>query len=96
MSKWQRVDIYQRDGFRCLYCGFDGGTFEGWRYLTIDHVDPTGPNEPDNLATCCSYCNSCKHRDPCLNVEEAREIVKRHDAANRAYWETNVKPMINR
>ena len=95
MSSYDRLAIYQRDGFQCLYCGFDGRTFEGWRYLTIDHINPTGArNDPDNLATCCSYCNSCKHKDPCLSVEEAREIMKRHDAENRAYWAANVQPRL--
>ena len=89
---YDRLDIYERDGFRCLYCGFDGRTFEGWRNLTIDHINPTGSkNDPANLATCCSYCNACKHKDPCQSLEEAREIVKRHDAANRAYWAANVQ-----
>jgi 5-methylcytosine-specific restriction endonuclease McrA len=94
MSKWNRLEIFRRDGFQCLYCGFDGRTFEGWRYLTIDHIDPTGPDETHNLATCCSYCNSCKNNDPCQSVDEARAIVKRHDTTNRAYWDSHVRPSL--
>ena len=95
MTSFNRLDIYQRDAFRCLYCGWDGGTFEGWRYLTIDHVDPSGPrNDPRNLATCCRHCNSCKGDDPCTSVDEAKDILKRHDAANRACWAKEVKPRV--
>jgi hypothetical protein len=94
MSKWERLDIYQRDGFRCLYCGFDGSTFENWRFLEIDHVNPAGPDEPENLVTCCKYCNGVKWKEPCQSVEQAREIVQRHNTTNRAYWEHNVKPRL--
>jgi 5-methylcytosine-specific restriction endonuclease McrA len=96
MAKWDRLDVYQRDEFRCLYCGFDGSTFEGWRYLTVDHINPTGPrDELDNLATSCSYCNSCKGSDACKSLEEARELVKAHDANNRVYWESRVRPKMS-
>ena len=95
MLQVDRLDIYGRDGFRCLYCDFDGTTFEGWRYLTIDHINPTGPrDDASNLATCCRHCNSCKANDPCLSIAEAKEIVARHDVANRAYWSTNVQPRL--
>ncbi len=95
MPKWNRLAIYQRDHFHCRYCDFDGSTFEGWRYLTIDHVNLTGSrDDPDNLATCCSYCNSCKSSDPCLNIDEAKEIVARHDASNRAYWAKHIEPRL--
>ena len=93
---WGRIDIYERDNFRCLYCDFDGATFEGWRYLTIDHIDPSGPrHDPHNLATCCRHCNSCKGNDPCSSIDEAKEIVARHDVANRDYWAKYVEPRLN-
>src|SRR5579862_2934657 len=28
-----RLDIYERDGSRCPYCGFDGASFETWSFL---------------------------------------------------------------
>ncbi|WP_408858567.1 HNH endonuclease [Acidiphilium sp. PA] len=88
--------MFKRDGFQCLYCGWDGRTFEGWRYLTIDHINPSGSrDDPNNLATCCRHCNSCKGNDPCQSVKEAKEILKRHDETNRAYWAKNVKPLIS-
>lgn len=93
---FDRLDIYARDGFHCRYCGYDGSTFDRFKFLELDHVDPTGPNEADNVVTCCRYCNSCKGSDPCSSVEQAREIVARHNSANLAYWELNVLPRLRR
>ncbi len=92
-----RLDIYERDGFRCVYCGFDGGTFETFHYLQVDHINPIGPrNDPSNLVTACSYCNHCKGNDPCENVEQAKVLLKKHDELNRAYWAKNVAFRVHR
>lgn len=51
-----RHNIFKRDDFKCLYCGSD-------RNLTLDHVLPRsrgGGNSWNNLATCCTKCNSLK------------------------------------
>ena len=51
-----RENIFKRDEFRCLYCNIKSN-------LTIDHVRPKskgGENTWENLATCCSKCNSKK------------------------------------
>jgi 5-methylcytosine-specific restriction endonuclease McrA len=32
--------VFQRDGFQCVYCGFDGSTFAGWVFLQVDHFTP--------------------------------------------------------
>lgn len=51
-----RLEVYERDGFRCVYCGSADN-------LTIDHLHPRsrgGSNEVDNLATACKSCNSQK------------------------------------
>lgn len=50
------LKIFQRDGFRCVYCG-------ATENLSLDHVIPQsrgGSHEPDNLACCCLTCNSSK------------------------------------
>lgn len=95
MAKWERLDIYERDGFRCRYCGFDGGTFESWPYLVVDHINPVGPRDDrENLATCCHFCNSMKSNDPCDNVEQAKAIIARHLEMNRAYWKQNVEARV--
>lgn len=56
MTQSQRFKIFQRDGFRCRYCG------SGDR-LTVDHVVPRskgGANTVDNLVTACAACNAGK------------------------------------
>ncbi len=37
---WTR-DIHRRDGFRCVYCGFDMSTFENWEFIQTDHFIPS-------------------------------------------------------
>ncbi len=48
-----RRAIYERDGYRCVYCGSETD-------LTLDHVHPKskgGTNEASNLVTACFPCN---------------------------------------
>lgn len=55
MLKW-RFQIFQRDGFRCRYCG--RGVED--TTLQIDHVIPRskgGTNSAENLVTSCKECN---------------------------------------
>lgn len=54
--KMSRLKIYQRDGYKCVYCGTH-------KKLTIDHVIPKsrgGLNTWENMVTCCFDCNSKK------------------------------------
>lgn len=51
-----------RDGDDCRYCGkvvvwTDRRSAKGGTY---DHVDPMGPNTPENLVVACRACNSAK------------------------------------
>ena len=56
-----RMNIFRRDGNRCLYCGSPHD-------LTIDHIIPRskgGGESWDNLATACQSCNTKKgNRSP--------------------------------
>jgi len=59
--------VFRRDDFTCVYCGFDGHTFENWMQLLLDHVIPSaqgGESKDDNLVTCCFYCNALLSRMP--------------------------------
>jgi hypothetical protein len=68
--QWQapkelRRSVYQRDGFKCVYCG-------SAETLSLDHRTPEirgGGHNIENLATCCLSCNGAK-RD--LTEEEFR------------------------
>jgi hypothetical protein len=54
-----RFEVFQRDNFRCIYCG---ATKEETK-LVVDHVIPVrdgGANDMGNLATACQPCNAGK------------------------------------
>lgn len=54
-----RALVFKRDGYRCVYCGSDGGGVS----LHCDHVIPWsrgGETTKQNLATACRPCNSSK------------------------------------
>jgi len=51
--------LFCRDGWRCAYCGRDGGP----RDLTVDHVKPLsrgGHHTWDNVVAACRRCNHRK------------------------------------
>lgn len=59
-----RFDVFQRDGFRCRYCGHG---VEHGALLEADHVIPEsagGPTTLDNLVTACQDCNRGKSAKP--------------------------------
>lgn len=59
------ASTYERDHFTCVYCGFDGRTFDGWMQLSIDHVLPRssgGGDDPNNLVVACRACNCITSR----------------------------------
>ena len=58
----KRQRIFERDAYRCVYCGQQFPAEE----LTIDHVEPRvrgGDRSDGNLVTACRACNTLKaHR----------------------------------
>lgn len=53
--------VYKRDGWRCSYCGIEGGT--GGAVLTVDHLvlwEEGGPSIPENLLAACRKCNKTR------------------------------------
>lgn len=58
----KRNGIFERDEFRCVYCGEQFPAEE----LTLDHVQPRvrgGDRSEGNLVTACEGCNTLKgHR----------------------------------
>ena len=58
----KRNRIFDRDGYRCIYCGEQLPAEE----LTLDHVQPRvrgGDRSEGNLVTACMACNTLKgHR----------------------------------
>lgn len=59
ISKSKRLRIYDRDRYRCQYCGCHVDDVSA----SIDHIVPRcdgGGNHEKNLRTCCRDCNSIK------------------------------------
>src|SRR5213596_3156733 len=55
----KRNEIFERDGYRCVYCGTQFPAEE----LTLDHVQPRvrgGDRSEGNLVTACIPCNTLK------------------------------------
>ena len=55
----KRNEIFERDGYRCVYCGVQLPAEE----LTLDHVQPRvrgGDRSEGNLVTACGACNTLK------------------------------------
>ena|SRR5690606_34172513 len=95
-------DTYLRCQYTCVYCGFDGRSFDAWMQLTIDHVVPRhcgGGDEPRNRVAACGACNSMTCRmtfsvdDPIDHVlEQKRQYVAKSRDGYHKYWLENVAP----
>lgn len=60
-----RLYVYQRDGFRCMWCNSD-------KQLTLDHILPWsahGSDHVDNLRTLCWDCN--EHRSNFRHIDDS-------------------------
>jgi hypothetical protein len=58
-----RLEIFRRDGHRCVYCG---GVFDA-ADLSVDHVQPRmrgGDGSGGNVVTACRGCNTAKGGRP--------------------------------
>jgi len=87
-------EIFERDGFKCVYCDFDGSTFKGWAFLAIDHLKPRhlgGGNERENLKTACIVCNAMKGGASYPDQQHAREALRAMWVAMEGYWEKHVR-----
>ena len=72
--------LLARNNGRCEWCGKE---VEG-RNATIDHIDPEGGNEPENLALLCRRCNSRKSAGTLDRLERIDEANTRNAALNRS------------
>lgn len=61
-----RLKVFERDGYRCQYCGKQLTRFSA----TLDHIQPVshgGTNSFDNLITACLHCNSRRGNRPIMD-----------------------------
>lgn len=76
----KRFEVFNRDGWRCFYCGeivFISVPKAHDRHATVDHlvaVASGGSNTASNLVTACFRCNTRKSSQP---VEDFRKAVQR-------------------
>lgn len=48
-----KAQILARDGYSCRYCGTDVTP----RTMVLEHIEPRGSSDPDNLVVACRRCN---------------------------------------
>lgn len=69
-----RLDVFERDDYRCQMCG---RSVEDGIKLHIDHIVPFskgGGNEMENLQVLCHECNLAKHDR--MDLKRTRELLE--------------------
>ncbi len=87
----RRLHIFERDGYRCVYCG----RVLDIEHLTLDHVQPRvqrGDQSPGNLVTSCVTCNTRKGDRPAWDWLSDRPA----DRANFLRYAIHVWPRLRR
>ena len=80
ISNAEESDVFKKCHFTCVYCGFDGRTFDGWMQLSVDHIMPRhlgGDEAPENLVVACRSCNSITNRMTFEPGTSKSEIIRR-------------------
>jgi len=92
VSTPEALKIFERDHYRCRYCGLDGkATFENWMLMTVDFVHPRargGRKHLENLVTACQPCNTIKGTKHFKTFEEARDFVQKRREEWRVTYHT--------
>lgn len=76
ISARTRAEVLARNGFTCQWCGRGPGDTDPFNpsrkvRMHVDHIDPNGGNDKNNLRVLCSACNQGKS-----NVQPASESVR--------------------
>jgi 5-methylcytosine-specific restriction endonuclease McrA len=81
--KWSlQLEVYQRDKWTCVYCGYDASkSHDGWLRgnLCVDHFKPRkkgGTDEIENLVTACRSCNAHKGENWFPTLEAASRWLR--------------------
>jgi hypothetical protein len=88
--------IYERDNFKCRYCGWDGlKDFDSWfiANFNIDHITPKsrgGTDDDSNLALACRACNLYKGKFECNSIDEAIKVVNERKAIAEKWYRKHV------
>ncbi len=94
--------IHKRDGFTCVYCGWDGSQWPNWLFLSRDHLLPEQHpkhDDKDFIFTACRFCNEV-HNKTSFDVEDKspnqivaikRQAVLASRAKYKEFWDQNVR-----
>lgn len=77
--------VFEKDGFRCVYCGFGGSLFDTWAFLQVDHFNPksrSGTEDISNLFTSCCFCNHMKLDKEFSSIDEESGKIKTYRSPN--------------
>lgn len=89
----KRNGIFERDEFRCVYCGEQFPADE----LTLDHVQPRvrgGDRSEGNLVTACKACNTLKaHRRLSVFLHENPLLRANFFSYARYVWPRLLRPL---
>ena len=78
--RFNRRNLFARDGNRCQYCGKSFPTSE----LSLDHVIPRSRGGKHTWENLVSACRSCNHRKGGKTLEDARMVLRRTPHQPRA------------
>lgn len=91
VTKQEGIQILERDGYRCQYCGLDGlANFENALNMSVDFVVPRarkGKKDPRNLVACCRSCNMIKGTRIYRDFDDAKQYVLAQREVLRKAWE---------
>jgi 5-methylcytosine-specific restriction endonuclease McrA len=97
MNAERDLEVFRRDGFKCVYCDFDARTFEHWAFLAVDHFVPRsrgGTDDINNLVTACVLCNHMKGAALFSTLDDARKEIQSWWAGMRDFWEKKVEHLV--
>ena len=79
-SRFNRMGLFKRDRFTCMYCGKQLKAGE----LTIDHIIPKSQGGKLNWENCVSACFACNSKKGDRTPEEAGMVLIKSPAVPRA------------
>ena len=95
-DEWKHK-IFERDGYKCIYCGWDGTRdLRAYMLLEPDHFVPTdegGSPDADNVVTSCHICNSMKGKHVFRTIEEAKRELARYYENVKRDWHQRINAL---